>query len=46
MSACFENCLGRLQEDENRNKITSIVAGSFVSLIKNSYSKNIIIIIE
>lgn len=43
MSSCFENCIGRLQDDENRNKITSIVAGSFVSLKricdKNSNSK-------
>lgn len=32
MSNYFENCLGRLNEDENRNKITSIIAGSFVSV--------------
>ncbi|XP_027199097.1 transmembrane protein 50A [Dermatophagoides pteronyssinus] len=32
MSSCFENCIGRLQDDENRNKITSIVAGSFFAI--------------
>ncbi|UXI20281.1 Glycogen synthase kinase-3 beta [Sarcoptes scabiei] len=32
MSALFESCMNRLQDDENRNKVTSVIAGSFFAV--------------